>query len=273
MRVDGGRERVDSGRDRGFILPLVILLLPAFTALAFSAFVLAHGQLLAARLDLRLLEATSAANPPPGILPAPGEEVAELGAGFMLLTSPAPAVASHRRGLRLAWRFEAGRVAGDWARNPQGEPRLGPLTLADLAVHLLRRGLPLEPADAMGVGFGEILPGGSPVPEEGLAEGGIVLQAPHGLAARNGDGTLLVLAPGEVRLTGQGELTGVILSGEGVYLGAGVIWRGAARSHGSPPPSGEGTLVPDSLAIRGVLGWAFGDGWLPVPGGERLGRH
>ena len=117
---------------RGVILPLAILLLPAFLALAFAAFTLAHGEWAMLRLDDGLVEELASAHPPAVVLPAVGEEVVSLGGGFLLLQSPPGPQASARRGHRVGWIPDPPRWAGEWSRTPDGPPELGPSPLSRL---------------------------------------------------------------------------------------------------------------------------------------------
>lgn len=247
------------GRE-GFVLPLTILLLPAFLALSFSAFVLAQGQLVAARQDARLLEAMAVATPPEVPLPAQGEEVMALDSGYLLLRAPTTEMSGGRRGLRLAWHPEPGGTAGRWARTPEGPPDLGPLSLDDLLGHLRLR----EVEDA--VHF----------PDEGgslTLDTGHRVHAPGALLLLMPDGGIALVSPGRVELTGESPLSGIILAKGDIRLGGGVTLTGAARTHGAIHLQEGSGFFADSAAAHSVLARSLLATPLPVPGGMRLGRH
>jgi len=247
-------------RPEGFILPLAILLLPAFLALSFSAFVMAQGQLVAARQDAALLEAMAAASPPAAPLPARGEEVTVLDSGYLLLQAPTTVMAGARRGFRMAWHPEPGGTAGRWARSPEGAPVLGPLSLDDLLAHL--RVLEMEDVILL--------------PDEGGAlqlDSGHRVHAPGGVLLPDPAGGITIVAPGGAELSGNGPLAGIILARGDILLGGGVTLQGAARTHGALLLQGESGFLADSAVSHAILAQTLLAAPLPVPGGMRLGRH
>ena len=239
---------------RGFILPLAILLLPAFLALAFAAFTLAHGEWAMLRLDGRLVEELASAHPPTDLLPAAGEEVTPLGGGFLLLQSPPGPLGSARRGHRVGWMPDPPWWAGEWSRNPDGPPELGPIPLSRLLV-----GLALQ-------GWGD---GG----EDWLLPTGHRVQASGGRMLFTEEGIFLVVAPGDVRVTGPGPAFGLLLAHGDILLLGGVELAGGARTHGFLRADPDAAVLPDSSVLETVLSHPALARIHLLPGGERLGRH
>ena len=241
-------------RQRGFILPLAILLLPAFLALAFAAFTLAHGEWAMLRLDDRLVEELASAHPPPGLLPVAGEELTPLSGGFFLLQSPPGPLGSVRRGHRVGWMPDPPRWAGEWSRNPDGSPELGPISLSRLLESLALQG--------WGDGGGDwLLPTGHRV------------EAPGGRMLFTEEGIVLVVAPGEVRVTGFGLASGLFLAQGDILLLDGVELAGGVRTHGSLRGDPDAAVLPDSSVLHTVLSHPALARIHLLPGGERLGRH
>jgi hypothetical protein len=238
----------------GFILPLAILLLPAFLALAFAAFTLAHGEWAMIRLDGRLVEELASAHPPAAVLPAPGEQVVPLGHGFLLLQSPPGPLGGPRRGHRVGWMPDPPRLAGTWSRDPEGPPELGPIPLSGLLAGLAIQG--------WGDGGGDwLLPTGHRV------------QAPEGRLLATEEGAFLVVASGDIRVTGLGPAPGLLLAQGDVLLLGGVEWVGGIRAHGSLRGDPDATVLPDSSVLHTVLSHPALARIHLLPGGERLGRH
>lgn len=241
----------------GFVLPLAIVLLPAFLALTFSAFVIARGQMDLATMDGRLVEELAAAHPPPTLLPAPGEEVLVLEAGFFLLQAAPGSMAEGRRGHRVGWMPEPALLAGAWAWAPAGPPDLGPIPFHRVLASVLAEGHEPE-----GSQEGEwVFPSGQRV----HAAGGVLL-------ALEG-GPVLVLAPGSIQVTGEGPLPGVVMAGGDVVLAGEIAMTGAIRAHGSVRFEAGARFVPDSTVIHAVLSHPLLLRPHLLPGGERLGRH
>jgi hypothetical protein len=263
---DGSRGAANGGepdsRD-GFVLPLVILLLPAFLALTFSAFVLARGQLELVTMDGRLVEELAAAHPPPTLFPAPGEEVFVLEAGFLLLQAAPGSMAEGRRGHRVGWMPEPALLAGAWALTPDGPPDLGPIPFPRVLASALAEG----PGSAEGQGAEELAEGEWVLPsgQRVRAEGGVLL-APEG-------GPVLVLAPGSIQVTGEGPLPGVMMAGGDVVLAGEIAMTGAIRAHGSVGFDVGARFVPDSAVTHAALSHPLLLRPHLIPGGERLGRH
>jgi hypothetical protein len=274
MRAPGGQT--------GFVLPLVLLLLPTFLALALAAFHLAHGQLALGRLDTHLLEELAAAHPPPTRVPVPGEVAWRLPPGgnpgegatgggavegaFFLLRAPAGPLLGERRGHRVVWVPHPPGIASAWVQGSEGPPRFGPIpvgVLLDRTAGMSGEGGGEGGGDraAMGDRAGEwILPGGHHV------------RAPGGWLVPLGDDGILLLAPGAVHLTGSGVLPAAVLAAEEVFVLGELELRGAIRTPAGVRLDPGALITPDSALVHAALLHPFLARPHLLPGGERLGR-
>ncbi len=267
-------------RRGGFVLPLVLLLLPALLALALAAFHLAHGQWTVTGLDTRLLEELAAAHPPPSRVPAPGETAWRLapggpgdgdymadgggGGAFFLLRAPPGPLGGERRGHRVVWLPHAASLALTWTLQVEGPPRFGPLPVEVLLARL--------PARA-----GAWESGGNPDPSgdssgEWLLPGGHHVRAPGGWLSPVGEDGILLLAPGAVVITGFGPLPAAVLAaGEVMLLGEVELQGGIRTPRGLRMDPGS-HFVPDPAWVHAALLHPHLDRLHLLPGGERLGR-
>lgn len=246
------------GPRSGFVLPLAIVLLPAFLALSFSAFVLARSQLALLTMDDRLVEELAAAHPPVTLVPAPGEEVVPLEAGYLLLQAAPGPMADGRRGHRVAWRVDPELLAGSWTQVPDGPPDLGPIPLS----RILWATRPEESGGGGGHEGEWHLPSGHRIQGEGAV-----------LLASEDQGVVVLLAPGSVEVAGEGPLPAVLMAGGDVVLTGQVVLVGAVRAHGLVRVQEYARVVPDSAVVHAGLSHPFLAGPHLLPGGERLGRH
>jgi hypothetical protein len=277
MRATGGRS--------GFVLPLVLLLLPAFLALALAAFHLAQGQLALAGLDTRLLEEMAAAHPPATRVPAPGEVAWSLspgggGAGgahavgpiqgaFFLLRAPAGPLLGERRGHRVVWVPHPPGLASVWVQGSEGPPRFGPIPVEVLLDRI--SGMSGMSGERGGEEGGEGAAEGDRA-GEWILPGGRHLRAPGGWLVPLGEDGILLLAPGAVHLTGSGVLPAVVLAvGEVLVLGD-LELRGSVRTPSGVRLDPGAHITPDSALVHTALLHPFLARPHLLPGGERLGR-
>lgn len=242
----------------GFVLPLAIVLLPAFLALSFSAFIVARSQLALLALDDRLVEELAAAHPPGTLVPAPGEEGLSLEGGYLLLRAAPGPMADGRRGHRVAWRADPEILAGSWTQVPDGPPNLGPIPLS----RILRAARREEPGGWVDHEGEWDLPSGHRI----QAEGSVLL-------ASEGQEVVVLLAPGSVEVAGDGPLPAVLMAGGDVVLSGQVVLVGAVRAHGAVRTREYARVVPDSAVIHAGLSHPRLQDPHLLPGGERLGRH
>ena len=99
------------------------------------------------------------------------------------------------------------------------------------------------------------------------------VQAPGGRILFTEEGTFLVAAHVEVRITGPGPASGLLLAQGDVLLLGGVELAGGVRTHGSLRTDPDATVLPDSAVLQTVLSHPALARIHLLPGGERLGRH
>jgi hypothetical protein len=87
------------------------------------------------------------------------------------------------------------------------------------------------------------------------------------------EGAFLVAASGDIRVTGLGPVSALLLAHGDVLLMGEMELAGGVRTHGSLRADPDATVLPDSTVLHAVLSHPALARIHLLPGGERLGRH
>lgn len=292
----------DSRRD-GFLLPLVLLMLLALTAVGMAAFTLALSETRHARHEERYLSALGTVRLAGE--PRVGEDQAFLlGGGFVLLRGPPSDESVGDGGIgprlhRVVWVADPAGIAAGWpAAVTVGEmdrSTIGAVEIASGACALEAAGLApviearsvlpeTEPPLGLGPRVGplaladlvrrldaelpEPAPEGAEEPEAGGATG-------DGVRVYGGtEAAVLVLAPGDLRLEEAGEaaVRGLVLVAGDLWVASGVALDGAVWVGGALAMDDGSRISGDRCAIRDALDPLGRTGPHPLPGAPHLGR-
>lgn len=259
-----------TSREAGFTLPLALFGILGLTALALAAFALVLGEVGDGTVEARVVADLAAAGRAPTVEDT-GSWSWTPGAGYR--AEVVPAGHGRRVRLRVVWVPDPRRDALEWGEPAQQrEAVLGPLSASDL-VGVAARGV--EEGHAVPVPPGALLPGvGSGDGSDGSVQvwGDGVLWVPaEGVA--DGAGTGLLVAPGELRLTGSGILRGLVAAGGWLEVDGAVAIRGGAAGGLGVRLLGEGAVEVDLPALEAALSHPLLAREVVVSGGAHLGWY
>ncbi len=276
------------------ILPVALLLLLGGTLMAAALLVMARSAVLLADGDRHLARALSVRSPLEPEAPD-GEALRAVGHGYALAADPPPGV--RWAVWAVGWRLDPAQVAADLRAAAhvgvqgeiEGEVRGGGSEegcsdLVPLGSTWLRSPLrpplpeppPASPPRLGPLGTSELDERARSFPPEGgfPAGGPSLLRLPPGSSVTEGHGVGLLLAGGDLRISGDASFTGLLLvEGDLVMAGEAQIY-GAAKLRGALIVEPEAGVLGCRAVVRDVLAelQELTDPF-PVPGGHLLGRY
>lgn len=241
---------------RGFLLPLALLGLLAVTALAMSTFVLARGLARDAALERRYLEEWAA--------PSVADTI-DLAQGWELLALRG---AGERRGYRVERFVDPALEAVLWTV-PVFAPALSSPAGSGIE-HEPAAGRFLEHFEALAA----LLSGGATWRSDAVLPGGPQVFGPAILMVSGveEDGTVWVLADGDVEIRGEGTARGILLARGSVTIGAGTEWEGGVAAVGWVEVEADADVILDRTAIESTLTVLPEPRRIPLIRGAPLGR-